>query len=385
MLGPFSVDTYLPAFPQIETSLHASALQVQQTLTAYMFAFSLMTLWHGAFSDAFGRRNIILVCLVVFGIATLGCAASHSIEYLWAFRVLQGLSSGAGTVIGRAIVRDLYHGPQATRLLSLVTMIFSIGPGAAPILGGFIVKWFDWRATFLFLFIYSVAVLIWAYRSLPESLPYEQRQPFNPGALYQSYRKILSSLPFLLKAGILAMNFSGMFLYVSASPAIITQHLKLGPDQFGWQFVPMVAGLFLGALFANRIAGHMAPSRQIEIGYALLIGACLANLAYHLFLPPSLPWTVLPLFFYAAGVSVISPIATLLLLDLFPDLRGTVASCQSFLLTLLASVTAGVLAPLLAGKMAWLAAGQLGFAVAGLVCWLLAYQLRIKRLGSAPH
>ena len=140
MLGPFSIDTYLPAFPQIQSSLNASALQVQQTLTAYMFAFSIMTLWHGAFSDAFGRRNIILVCLVVFGIATLGCAASHSIEYLWAFRILQGLSSGAGTVIGRAIVRDLYHGPQATRLLSLVTMIFSIGPGIAPILGGFIVK-----------------------------------------------------------------------------------------------------------------------------------------------------------------------------------------------------------------------------------------------------
>ncbi len=384
MLGPFSIDTYLPAFPQIQSSLNASALQVQQTLTAYMFAFSIMTLWHGAFSDAFGRRNIILVCLVVFGIATLGCAASHSIEYLWAFRILQGLSSGAGTVIGRAIVRDLYHGPQATRLLSLVTMIFSIGPGIAPILGGFIVKWFDWRATFLFLFVYALVVLIWTYRSLPESLPYAQRQPFNPEALYQNYCKILASAPFLLKAGILALNFSGIFLYVAASPAIITQHLGLGPEQFGWQFIPMVAGLFLGALFANRIAGHMSPSRQIAIGFVLLIGASLVNLGFHLVFPPSLPWTVLPLFFYAAGVSVISPIATLLVLDLFPDLRGTAASCQSFLLTLLASLTAGVLAPLLDAKITWLAAGQLGFAVAGLVCWLLAYKLRRKRLGHDP-
>jgi len=93
MLGPFSVDTYLPAFPNIQQSLHASANQVQQTLTAYMLSFAIMILWHGALSDAFGRRNIILGSLAVFAVATLGCAASHSVEYLWAFRMLQGVSA----------------------------------------------------------------------------------------------------------------------------------------------------------------------------------------------------------------------------------------------------------------------------------------------------
>ncbi|MGZ5225571.1 MAG: MFS transporter, partial [Burkholderiales bacterium] len=128
MLGPFSVDTYLPAFPNIQATLHATPIEVQQTLTAYMFAFAFMMLWHGALSDAFGRRNVILVALAVFGVASLGCAAAHSVEYLWAFRILQGVSAGAGVVIGRAIIRDLYSGPTATRLLSLVTMIFSIAP-----------------------------------------------------------------------------------------------------------------------------------------------------------------------------------------------------------------------------------------------------------------
>src|SRR3954471_20281157 len=140
MLGPFSVDTYLPAFPNIEATLDATPIEVQQTLTAYMFAFAFMMLWHGALSDAYGRRNVILVALCVFAVASLGCAAAHSIEYLWAFRMLQGVSAGAGVVIGRAIIRDLYADSRATRLLSLVTMIFSIAPAIAPILGGWIVK-----------------------------------------------------------------------------------------------------------------------------------------------------------------------------------------------------------------------------------------------------
>lgn len=160
MLGPFSIDTYLPAFPDIQTSLQASSIEVQQTLTAYMFSFSVMILWHGALSDAFGRRNIILGALAIFAIASLGCAAVHSIEYLWAFRVLQGLSAGAGVVIGRAIVRDAYSGAAAARLLSLVTMIFSVAPALAPMIGGWIVKLLNWRAIFLFLFVYT-SVLLW--------------------------------------------------------------------------------------------------------------------------------------------------------------------------------------------------------------------------------
>ena len=171
MLGPFSVDTYLPAFPSIQASLQASPIEVQQTLTAYMLSFAVMILWHGALSDAFGRRNIILAALAVFAIASLGCASAHSVQYLWAFRILQGVSSGAGIVIGRAIIRDLHTGAPAERLLSLVTMIFSIAPAIAPIIGGWIVKLLDWRAIFLFLFAYTVLLLWYCYKHLPETLP----------------------------------------------------------------------------------------------------------------------------------------------------------------------------------------------------------------------
>jgi len=382
MLGPFAVDTYLPAFPDIQTSLKASSLQVQQTLTAYMLSFGIMTLWHGALSDAYGRRNIILFALAAFAVASLACASVHSIEYLWIFRVLQGVSAGAGVVIGRAIIRDLYSGAPAARLLSLVTMIFSIAPAIAPILGGWIVKLLDWRSIFIFLFFYTALLLWYCYRRLPESLPPHKRQPFNPRYLWQSYFSVFRSKLFHLEAGAIAFNFGGLFLYVASAPVFLTQHLKLGADQFAWQFVPSVAGIFLGALAVNRLAGRTSIQRQARIGFTLLIGSAAANVVYHLLLPPALPWSVMPLFFYTFGMSMVSPGATLLVLDLFPQIRGIVASCQSCAMTVLASAVSGMLAPVLSASVLRLATGQLALTGIGLCLWLWAGWVR-RRLPAA--
>jgi DHA1 family bicyclomycin/chloramphenicol resistance-like MFS transporter len=380
MLGPFSVDTYLPAFPDIQASLNASPLEVQQTLTVYMLSFGAMILWHGALSDALGRRNIILASLAVFAVASLGCASAHSVEYLWAFRILQGVSAGAGVVIGRAIIRDLYSGAQAARLLSLVTMIFSVAPAIAPILGGWIVKLSGWRTIFLVLFAYTVLLLWYCYKRLPETLPPGRRQPFNPRSLAHNYYLVLRSPLFHLKAGAVAFNFAGLFLYVAAAPVFITQHLGLGPEGFSWQFVPSVAGIFCGAFAANRLAGKIHIPKQVMIGFIFLIGSSAANVLYHAFFPPAVPWSVIPLFFFTFGMSVAAPGATLLVLDLFPHIRGTVASCQSFAQTMLAALVSGVVAPLLWHSVFWLAVGQLACTLIGAALWMAGRFYRASRI-----
>jgi MFS transporter, DHA1 family, multidrug resistance protein len=383
MLGPFSIDAYLPAFPRIEASLHASAIEVQQTLTAYMLAFAGMVLWHGALSDAYGRRNVVLTALVVFAIGTFGCAASHSVHYLWVFRILQGVSAGAGVVVGRAIIRDLYSDAPAARLLSMVTMIFSIAPAIAPVLGGWIVTLFDWRAIFLGLFAYSLVLWWICWEHLPETIPPEKRQPFNPRFVAKNYGAIFGSFLFHMKAGVVALNFAGLFLYISAAPVLMPVHLHLGPSQFAWLFIPSVSGIFLGALTANRLAGKMTFARQIGIGFAFMLAAVSFNVGYHLLLPPALPWTVLPMFFFTFGSSLIAPGATLLALDLFPHIRGTVASCQSFVSTLLGAIVAGVISPALSHSVLALALGQAGFALAALACWLVSrfYRRALVRKG----
>ena len=369
MLGPFSIDTYLPAFPAIQDGLNASAIEVQQTLTAYLLSFAAMTLWHGALSDAFGRRNVVLVSLMIFAVASFGCASVHSVHYLWGFRILQGASAGAGMVIGRAIIRDLYAGAPAERLLSLVTMIFSIAPAIAPIFGGWIVSYSSWRNIFLALFAYTL-VLLWAcYKHLPETLPKENRQPFSADFLWRSYKDVFKSPLFYLKAGTIAFNFAGLFLYVAAAPAFITQHLKLGPNQFAWQFVPSVAGIFLGAFAANRLAGKLTVWKQVSIGFYFLFAASACNVIYHAVWPPALPWSVIPLFFYTFGMSMVAPGATLLVLDLFPNIRGIVASCQSTMVTLLGAIVAGIVAPALDHSALALAVGQLACCLAAIALW----------------
>jgi DHA1 family bicyclomycin/chloramphenicol resistance-like MFS transporter len=376
MLGPFSIDTYLPAFPAIEASLHATPLEVQQTLTAYMFSFAVMILWHGALSDAFGRRRIILISLGIFSLTSLGCAAAHSVESLWLFRVLQGMTAGAGVVIGRAIIRDLYAGPDASRLLSLVTMIFSIAPAIAPILGGWVVKLLGWRMIFVLLFVYTLALLLCCWRYLPESLPPALRRPFHPRSLYASYKQVFRSPLFQLKAGTIAFNFAGMFLYVAAAPVFLVQFLGLGPAQFGWQFIPLVSGIFCGALAANRLAGRITIPQQVALGFSLLLGAGIFNVGYHTFFPAALPWSVLPMFFYTFGMSLVAPGVTLLVLDLFPTIRGISAACQSFVQTMLGALVAGVLAPWLSQSPLSLAGGQLACVLLGFGMWrgALAYR-----------
>ncbi|WP_426189819.1 multidrug effflux MFS transporter [Massilia sp. DWR3-1-1] len=384
MLGPFSIDAYLPAFPNIEADLHASAIEVQQTLSAYMLAFAGMVLWHGALADAFGRRKVILAALIVFAVATFGCAASHSVHYLWVFRIMQGVSAGAGVVIGRAIIRDLYTDAPAARLLSLVTMIFSIAPAVAPVLGGLIVKYTDWRMIFHFLLVYTLLLFWVCWRYLPETLPVAQRQAFNPGYLARNYSSIFKSPLFHLKSGVIACNFAGLFLFITAAPVMLPVHLGLGPDQFAWLFVPSVSGIFLGALAANRCAGRMGFARQIGIGFGFLLAAASANVLYHLCLPPALPWSVLPMFFYTFGMSLVAPGATLLTLDLFPHIRGTVASCQSFEVTLLGALVAGVIAPFLSHSVLWLALGQLAFCSVALALWIAARQYRRRLSRQSP-
>jgi len=226
-------------------------------------------------------------------------------------------------------------------------------------------------------------VLWWVcWQHLPETMPVERRQPFNPRFLARSYRDIFSSVLFQMKSGIVAFNFGGMFLFIAGAPVLLPVHLHLGPSDFAWLFVPAVSGIFLGALAANRIAGKWSFARQIRFGFGFLLTAATANVAYHLFLPPAVPWSTLPIFFYTFGMSVVAPGATLLALDLFPHIRGTVASCQSFAVTVLAAVVAGVIAPALSHSFLLLACAQLFFAVAALGLWLTS---RVVKRMLTPH
>ena len=373
-LGPFSIDTYLPSFPDIGANLHATPIEVQQTLTAYLLPFAVMALWHGAISDALGRRRVILVTLALFGLSLFGCLFATRIEHLWLLRALQGMSAGAGIVIGRAIVRDLFDGPAAQRLMSHITMMFALAPAIAPVIGGRLQSWFGWRSVFAFLVILTLMLWLACWRWLPETLPPERRQTLHPEYLAKTYWKVLTSPPFLYACAAVAFNFAGFFIYIMSAPVFLIQHLGVTETGFFWLFGPAMAGLLCGSWLSGRLAGKLSMEQAVMFGYCVMGIAALGNIGVNLWFPPALPWSILPVFVYTFGMSLSMPCLTLMAIDPFPKQRGLAASCQMFMQSGANGLVAGVLAPLLWGSTLTMAFGMgalmlLGAASAGLHHW----------------
>jgi DHA1 family bicyclomycin/chloramphenicol resistance-like MFS transporter len=301
MLGPFSIDTYLPAFADIAKSLDASPVQMQQTLSAYLFGFAFMSLFHGAISDSFGRRPVVLWGLAAFTVASVGCAMSHSIGQLIFFRGMQGLSTGAGIVVSRAVIRDMYPPSQAQKVMSQVTIFFGIAPAIAPMIGGWMLNHVSWVGIFWFLTGLGVVLWVAIYRLLPETLHVSQRQHFHPRPLMAGYWKLGSDPRFFLLALASGVPFNGMFLYILSAPVFLGELLQLEPQQFFWCFVITIGGIMGGAMVSGRVAGKILPKRQIRNGFVIMLVIGVINLVANLLFKAHVSWALLPLGIFSFG------------------------------------------------------------------------------------
>ena len=369
-LGPFAIDTYLPAFSGIATSLGATPAQMQQTLSAYLFGFALMNLFHGALSDAVGRRPVVLAGLALFTLASLGCALSQSIASLVAFRALQGMSAGAGVVVSRAIIRDMFPQDEAQRVMSQVTIFFGVAPAIAPVMGGFLFVHLGWHSIFWVLTIIGVLLFAINARWLPETLHVDQRQSFAPAPLLRSYAELVGNPRFVALVFASGVPFNGMFLYVLSAPEWLGTHLKLGPTQFFWFFGLTIAGIMCGAYASGRLAGRVPAARQIRYGFTIMVLVSIVNVALNLMLPEAHPaWALPPVALFAFGWALMVPVVTLMVLDLAPERRGMASSLQACVGSAANGVVAGVIAPLVMHSTQALALASAGLMGVGLVAW----------------
>ncbi len=370
MLGPFSIDTYLPAFTGIAASIGATPVQMQQTLSAYLFGFALMNLFHGALSDSLGRRPVVLWGVALFTVASAGCALADHIGTLVFWRAVQGMSAGAGIVVSRAVIRDMFPPADAQRVMSQVTIYFGVAPAVAPVVGGFLFVHVDWHA--IFWFLTGVGVLLWAgnYKLLPETLHLSHRQPFEVRNLLRGYWQLGSNPRFLMLALASGIPFNGMFLYVLSAPVFLGEHLRLGPGEFFWFFTLTIAGIMAGAWTSGRLAGRMKPKRQIRNGFAVMIAISSLNLALNLAFPPSVWWSLWPIAIFAFGWAMMVPVVTLLVLDLVPERRGMASSFQACIGSLANGMVAGLVAPLVMHSPLALAATSMGMMGIGLLAWV---------------
>ena len=383
MFGPFSIDTIFPAFPAMGAQFGADKLAMQQTISVYLIAYAVTSVVHGPLSDAIGRRKVILGGLFVFALASVGCALATDLTTLLVFRALQGLSSGVGLIVGRALIRDVLHGDDAQRLMSQVSMIFGIAPAIAPIIGGWILGWSHWPAIFWFLVAFAVVLLLATWRWLPETHPPESRLPLVPRRLLRDYLAIFLNPRFQRLSAAGAFNFAALWLYIASAPAFVLDLLRLDgrrltESEFGWFFVPMIGGMVLGAFVSGRAAGRITGERLVGIGFACSAVAMALNLGYTVLAPTlQVPWAVLPIALNAFGIALVFPIVTLAILDMYPHQRGSASSLQAFTSLVLNALIAGVLSPMISGSALWLVAVAMAFLTTAWLFW--RWEMRASR------
>lgn len=378
MVGPLGIDTYLPSFHAIGAHFGVSQLVVQQTLSLYIGGMAVMMLFYGTLSDSFGRRRVMLISLVLFGLASAAAAMATSAGMLVGVRALQGLTAGAGMVIARAMVQDRYSGGDAQRMMALILMVFSIAPAIAPVIGGWLQTFWGWRSVFVFLALFALALLVAGHRLLPETLPPAERQPFRLGVIVRNYGRALGRPRFLAMCLAIGLTFCGLPLYVGSAAAYVMDILHQPETAFGWLFLPLVSGLVAGSALASRLAHRVPAARMVLIGFAIMALATGWSATYTALSTAAVPWAVLPFALYTFGLSLASPGMTVLTLGEFPELRGLAASMQGFVQMMIFSLVSGLLAPLLYDSAFKLAVGHAVGVLLGMAVWGLA-----ARRGSA--
>jgi len=381
MVGALAIDTYLPSFPAIGRAFDVGPVAVQQTLSVFLFTFAFMMLFYGTLSDSFGRRPVILVALAVYTMASAGAAMAPTFGWLLFFRALQGLSAGAGSVIGQAIVQDRFSGADAQRIMSHIMMVFGLAPAIAPVLGGWLHVAFGWRATFIFLALFGATMLLASWKLLDESLPREKRHAFHGVAIARNYLKVLRHPQFLLLSLAVGLAFGGLSLYIGSAANFVMEILHLPETAFAWMFIPLISGMVIGSAWGGKRAAKIAPATMRRLGYGLMALACVLNVGYTALAGDqvAVPWAVLPLMVYTFGLAVAMPAIQVAALGLFPENRGLASSMLAFIQMMSFALMSGLVAPLLFGSAFKLACGvTVGLVASFMACQLAGFAGRSK-------
>ena len=328
-----------------------------------------MTLFHGTLSDAVGRRPIILGGLALYVAASVGALFARNFSFLLLCRLVQGMFAGAGMVVGRAMIRDRFPGPEAQMVMSYTTVVFGLAPVVAPILGGWLEVVFGWRSVFGFLSAFGFLLLAACTLKLPESLPAAKRSPLHLRTTLKNYLTMATDGRFLFQSVAIALAASALFIYISAAPVFVLKILGLSETSFAWLFIPMITGIMLGSLAAGRVAHFWRPERTIQVGFGMMIGAAILNVLYAAFFTVAIPWAVIPILLCTFGMAFVSPAMTIVTLDLYPARRGMAASLQSAFVMGLFSIYSGLVVPFLFGSALKLAAGVLTGFLASAALW----------------
>ncbi|VDS09417.1 Bicyclomycin resistance protein [Paracoccus haematequi] len=325
-VGPFAIDMYLPALPQVAADLGTTEAGAALTLTSYFIVFGIAQMIYGPMADALGRKTPLVVGVAIFTAATVGAALAPTIGWLIAARAVQGLGAATLMAVPRAVIRDVATGPAAARVMSTIMIVIAVSPMLAPLTGSLVMAWGGWREIFAVLAVAALVSLALILFVLPETLAPEHRRPVSLAPMLSGARRLLTDRRFMGLTMIGGFGMASFFVFISSASFVYTRQYGLSPMGFSLAFAANAIGFFSASQFAGPMAQRYGMERVISLAITGFAAAMIA-LALIVWLGlDALPVVMAGLFVGNACLGLVMPTAMVMSLDPHPDIAGLASS-----------------------------------------------------------
>ena len=381
-LGALSTDMYLPALPDMVRVFDTDMPMVQLTLSVFLISFGLAQLVYGPLSDHFGRRPLILGGMGLYTIGSMLCAIAQSIEFLIFARALQATGACAGPVLARAVVRDLFEKNEAARYLAYMASAMALVPALAPVLGGWVMHFSDWRSIFWLIASFAVIIGLMSAAGLPESNPYRGQSSVHPTHIIKTYLSLWHNWIFVRSALANALIFAGMFSFISGSSFVLIDGLGVSTENFGWCFAAVIFGFLSGTQISGRLSHTLDPARLIPVGLVIGVVSTAAMITVLAAGWVSVIGIIVPASAFFTATGLVLPNAMALAINPFPEKAGA-ASAMMGATQMAGGATAAMIVGYLHDGSPWGMASVMAIcAIAGLISWIL--NTRHKKFRQTP-
>ncbi len=324
--APISIDMYLPAMPVMEKVFHTSAQSVEITLVTFLMGFALGQSLYGPITDRFGRKPPLYASIALFIFASAGCAIAPTIGLISFFRLLQAIGACGGSVISRAMVRDLFPPEELRRVFSMLILVLGVSPVIAPFFGSYLLLWFGWKSAFIAQTILGTLLLIGMHFRLPESLAHEDKRPLNYDAIVAAYRTLFRDRTFLGASVVCGFGSAGTFAYIASAPFVFISLYKVPTEHFGWLFGSVAAGMVTASQINGRMPRRIPIWKVLRVANLVQLVAGLLLLACVLTGFGGLPSVFACLFAYISAQGFVFPNGSAIAMMRHAKIAGTASA-----------------------------------------------------------